>query len=594
VTLDFNATYYWRVDEVNDACEASPWQGRTWSFTTETGKARDPSPPVGLGSISTSGTTLFWTPSCLATQHDIYFSTSFKDVNDANSSAFLGTTYGSDANIATGTLVENKRYYWKVKETGSVTLPEADVWYFQTYGYPLMFFKFDGVKDTNIPDKLTDSTGNVTFEQWLGLNGELIYGQGNHVYNSGGTSAQFIPVPGEDPGEYGHCKMLYRSCFGTDILDLDDAGYTIEAWVRQDGSAGNVEDDDMAGTIIRKCESTYGLAIDDDGAVRFMHDGNSIESESGRIKQGQWHHIAAVYDSSDPCRTEKLYVDGFVVADNNDVAPNPPDDGSGDHVGIGAYLLQTTTAMHIHNHFNGAIDELRVVDVALAPEDFLLRGDPNLAWLPQPWSYETEVPPDSNLIWRPGDLASSHDVYFGTDWDDVNDANTTSSLYKDNWGPNTFDPGLLGFDTTYYWRVDEVNDTTSQIWKGLVWQFTTANYLTIEGFESYGATSNYITDTWIDGGSGFSGNYTGCLLNIGLKAWNNPIFNGEKSMNYGYNCDIFDWGHFKQVYYSEAELPFDSPQNWTKGGTKILTLFFYGKSDNDVNDAVSSRRRHTR
>ncbi|MCL5281240.1 MAG: PA14 domain-containing protein [Planctomycetes bacterium] len=33
-TLEWNKTYYWRIDEVNDADAASPWKGNVWSFTT--------------------------------------------------------------------------------------------------------------------------------------------------------------------------------------------------------------------------------------------------------------------------------------------------------------------------------------------------------------------------------------------------------------------------------------------------------------------------------------------------------------------------------------------------------------------------------
>jgi regulation of enolase protein 1 (concanavalin A-like superfamily) len=33
--LDFGATYYWRVDEVNDAATPSVWQGDVWAFTTK-------------------------------------------------------------------------------------------------------------------------------------------------------------------------------------------------------------------------------------------------------------------------------------------------------------------------------------------------------------------------------------------------------------------------------------------------------------------------------------------------------------------------------------------------------------------------------
>ena len=32
--LEWNKTYYWRVDEVNEADPASPWKGSVWSFTT--------------------------------------------------------------------------------------------------------------------------------------------------------------------------------------------------------------------------------------------------------------------------------------------------------------------------------------------------------------------------------------------------------------------------------------------------------------------------------------------------------------------------------------------------------------------------------
>ena len=32
--LEWNKTYYWRVDEVNAADPASPWKGSVWSFTT--------------------------------------------------------------------------------------------------------------------------------------------------------------------------------------------------------------------------------------------------------------------------------------------------------------------------------------------------------------------------------------------------------------------------------------------------------------------------------------------------------------------------------------------------------------------------------
>lgn len=34
--LEWGKTYYWRVDEVNNAEAVSPWKGSVWSFTTAT------------------------------------------------------------------------------------------------------------------------------------------------------------------------------------------------------------------------------------------------------------------------------------------------------------------------------------------------------------------------------------------------------------------------------------------------------------------------------------------------------------------------------------------------------------------------------
>jgi hypothetical protein len=83
-----------------------------------------------------------------------------------------------------------------------------------------------------------------------------------------------------------------------------------------------------------------------------------------------------------------------------------------------------------------------------------------------------------NLSWRPGDFALSHDVYFGENFDDVNDG--TGDTFQGNHASIYFMVGFLGFPypdglvpgTTYYWRIDEVNDTEpNSPWKGPVWSF---------------------------------------------------------------------------------------------------------------------------
>jgi hypothetical protein len=105
-----------------------------------------------------------------------------------------------------------------------------------------------------------------------------------------------------------------------------------------------------------------------------------------------------------------------------------------------------------------------------------LSGDP-IALDPGPADAETDVPRDVVLTWTPGESANTHDVYFGSVFNDVNDAGRTDPrdvLVSQDQDANTFAPGLLEFDRTYYWRVDEVNaPPDSTIFKGTIWSFTT-------------------------------------------------------------------------------------------------------------------------
>ncbi len=109
---------------------------------------------------------------------------------------------------------------------------------------------------------------------------------------------------------------------------------------------------------------------------------------------------------------------------------------------------------------------LRVVGAAVL--------DTTTARNPSPVDGATGVDPNAVLSWTPGTYAASHDVYFGTDYNSVLDANHSSSEYKGSQplDYNSFTPGTLNYSTTYYWAIDEVNE--ANIWPGNVWKFTTA------------------------------------------------------------------------------------------------------------------------
>ena len=85
----------------------------------------------------------------------------------------------------------------------------------------------------------------------------------------------------------------------------------------------------------------------------------------------------------------------------------------------------------------------------------------------------------ANLEWRAGDFAVSHDVYIGDNFDDVNDG--AGDTFLGNQTETTILAGFPGFaipdgfvaGTTYYWRIDEVNEADpNSPWKGNIWSFS--------------------------------------------------------------------------------------------------------------------------
>jgi len=109
----------------------------------------------------------------------------------------------------------------------------------------------------------------------------------------------------------------------------------------------------------------------------------------------------------------------------------------------------------------------------------------------EPWPYAYGPSPEdgalnteiwATLSWKPGALAASHDIYIGDNFDDVNEATRDSNLFRFNQGvgPLFYVAGITGYaypdglvpGTTYYWRIDEVNDAEpNSPWKGEIWSF---------------------------------------------------------------------------------------------------------------------------
>ncbi len=140
---------------------------------------------------------------------------------------------------------------------------------------------------------------------------------------------------------------------------------------------------------------------------------------------------------------------------------------------------------------------------------------------PSPANDVNYMAADVVLSWTPGWFAADsngHDVYLGIVWGDVNDANTASdpNVYMgrqdaNSYDTNDYDPCGLEYNTTYYWRIDEVNQNDGNSpWKGDVWKFTVEppwqvltvkaepNVVDINTIEPNVGQHNYYQDSIVD------------------------------------------------------------------------------------------------
>jgi hypothetical protein len=91
---------------------------------------------------------------------------------------------------------------------------------------------------------------------------------------------------------------------------------------------------------------------------------------------------------------------------------------------------------------------------------------------PDPGDAAQDIHPYTSLSWTAGYGALSHDVYFGTNVVNVDNATVDSDEYMGNFDVTMYDPCGLELDMTYYWRIDESNTLLGTV-KGDIWSFET-------------------------------------------------------------------------------------------------------------------------
>jgi hypothetical protein len=223
---------------------------------------------------------------------------------------------------------------------------------------------------------------------------------------------------------------------------------------------------------------------------------------------------------------------------------------------------------------------------------YMLSGsiDPGKAGGPKPGNGREDVPRDAILSWRPGLYTATNNLYFGTDFNDVNQASPDDPrnvLIDQGMTVTSYDPpGRLESNKIYYWRIDEVNDSDpNSPWRGDVWSFTTGDHIVIDDFEAYNDLneaeegSNRIYLTWSDGYA--NPNVNGSTIGYPAPDFaNNEHFVETNIVHGGKQSGPFLYNN-TAASYSEVTLPISTlGGDWSPQDINVLSFWFYGDPNN--------------
>jgi len=259
----------------------------------------------------------------------------------------------------------------------------------------------------------------------------------------------------------------YVNCGNDPSLNVTDE-VTIAAWVKMNSVPPDYS------VLIAGIYGAYWLEWRTTNVLSLSMYINGTYNGTGptlELADGDWHHIALTYDGAN----KKGYYDGEEIFSE---AASGSIDVSSDNFLVG----EDHPASSGYNGCpDGLIDDVQVYDQALTQEEIQLmmssKGYP-LASNPSPADEAMITQKFTSMSWSPGDFAASHNLYFGDNFDDVNDG--TGDTFQVNQEFTYFAAGFTGFPfpegleygDTYYWRIDEVNENDpNSPWKGAVWSF---------------------------------------------------------------------------------------------------------------------------
>jgi len=531
-------TYYWRIDEV-ELDGTTIHTGNVWSFFAAPLTAHNPDPPDG-SKTAIPDAPLSWGSGATAATHDVYFGTNRADVAARTGDTFKGNQL--DETYAPEGLENGTAYYWRIDEIeadGTTKYP-GEVWSFKTMDDPAFigWWKFD------------EGQGGIAYDSsGYGHHGIV---QGNQLWVTNGAIDGALELDGSD--DYVAIDSVAEH--------MVNNNFSVSAWIK-------TEQQDDGSVFCSNFGGSHDFIFGVDAGNVMVEDSTQTLFPPN-IANDRWHMITYVRDGAEAW----LYVDGVLRG---------TDDADDDPAGDDLWSIGQEWDSSPSDEYEGVVDDARFWIRPLSAEEVaeVFKGDVDLAHSPMPTNNSTpgigQVPP---LSWSPGENATQHDVYFGTDELSVGgaDASDTTDIYRGRQSATSYTPPEpLGWGSgPYYWRIDEYNSDAT-ISTGKLWSFSVADYLLVDDFEDYNDyPPDEIWSTWTDG---YGTTTNGSTIGYPDPDWNagehyvetTIVHGGGQSMPY-----FFD----NNLKFSEASRPLVSVRDWTKEGVGVLSLWFYGDASN--------------
>jgi len=419
------------------------------------GLATAPSPTVGAVDVPVS-VVLSWTAGAGAASHNVYLGTTPTPGAPEFHGNQAGTTFDP------GGLVAETTYYWRIDEVNGGGTTTGTVWHFTTE------FPDTTPPALTVPEGVVITLDDPTDPSFTGQ------ATATDDRDPSPTVTYSDSTSGSPPDPY----VITRTWTAEDYSgnqSQDDQTIIVIMVADQVALSEDTTEGTRAGSYVDTHDSddTYEALTEKIGKGKPSKRRSSLDHEwTLSVASGDYvtfaveaHHTANAenddfvffYSTDGANYTEMLTV--IKTADDDAVQTYelPPD------IAGTVYISVVDTD---NTQGNAQADTLFVDYMVIRSEDWppgMLPPGP--ASSPSPADGETSVATNTVLTWVPGIDSESSDVYFGTA------SPPGGSEYQVRTTNTTYDPGILGFETSYYWRIDEVNAVG--LTTGLVWSFTT-------------------------------------------------------------------------------------------------------------------------